>query len=213
MKTSNYKEVKGQYRKLLEFGMIVSLLFCVLLFQGSKRLNITSKVLKPDLGPPLEQTDAVITEQKTRKPEVQPPKIPVRGEAAEIVKADIIPEWLIGNGPEILTAPAPPDDGEEVVFVAVEHPAEPVGGFGALLKHLKYPEMARLAGIEGRVVIFAKIDEQGNVVKTLVHQSVGFESCDINAMNAVKAVKWKPAIQRDARVAVWVSVPIDFKLR
>jgi protein TonB len=213
MKASDYKEVKGQYRKLLEFGMIVSLLFCVLLFQGSKRLNITSRVREPGLGRQIEQTDVVLTKQELKKAEVKMPKIPVPGEDTDIVGDDVLPGWLSGDLAEVQDPPEPPVDPGDVVFFPVEHPAEPVGGFGEILKHLKYPEMARLVGIEGRVVIFARIDEQGNVIRTLVHQSVGFESCDINAVNAVKAVKWKPAKQRDVPIAVWVSIPIDFRLR
>ena len=58
----------------------------------------------------------------------------------------------------------------------------------------------------------AEIDEQGNVSQTKVQKSLGPNGCDEAAVTAIKAVKWKPAQQRDQPVKVWISIPIDFGL-
>ncbi|RKY75468.1 energy transducer TonB, partial [candidate division KSB1 bacterium] len=54
----------------------------------------------------------------------------------------------------------------------------------------------------------------GNIVETKVASSLGDKNgCDEAAVNAVKAVKWKPAIARNKPVKVWVAIPIQFTLR
>ncbi|NQT25290.1 TonB family protein [candidate division KSB1 bacterium] len=109
--------------------------------------------------------------------------------------------------------PPPPSDDKEIVFVSYDSPPEPIGGFEAIQKNLRYPELARKAGIEGRVIIYVQVDENGDAIRTRVIQSLGENNgCDEAAIEAVKAVKWKPAMQRDQNVKVWIAVPIDFKL-
>ena len=57
------------------------------------------------------------------------------------------------------------------------------------------------------------VDERGNVVKTDVIKSLGNNGCDEAAVKAIKSVKWKPAMQRDKPVKVWVSIPVRFVLK
>jgi protein TonB len=210
MKATAYQKAKLQYRKRLELGTVISLFVCVMLLQGFKSVQKTTKTAA--LAPlELVQTDAVATRQQMKKPIVEPPRIPVPGAEEDMIIDEPLSDWWDPTLTEEPGLPEPPE--EEPVFVAVEHPAEPIGGFGAILDHLEYPKIAKQAGIQGRVVVFAKIDRQGKVVKTLIHQSFGFEPCDLSAMKAVQATVWKPALQRDEPVSVWVSIPIDFRLR
>ncbi|MBN2104732.1 TonB family protein [bacterium] len=106
----------------------------------------------------------------------------------------------------------PTDSDEKITFVAYDTPPFPLGGFEGIQKNLVYPEIARKAGIEGRVTVQAKIDVDGTVIQTKVVQSLGSNGCDESAINAVKAVQWKPAMQRGNPVAVWIAVPIEFSL-
>ena len=89
----------------------------------------------------------------------------------------------------------------------------PVGGFQAIQRRLVYPEIARKAGVEGRVLVWAQIDVNGNVVRTKIVKTLGPNGCDEAAVNAIKAVDWNPAKQKDRPVKVWIAVPVDFKLR
>ena len=73
--------------------------------------------------------------------------------------------------------------------------------------------MARLAGIEGRVIIAVEIDENGKVLQTCITKSLIFAGMDEAAEKAIRAVEWIPAYQRDRPVKVWLSIPIDFKLK
>jgi protein TonB len=86
----------------------------------------------------------------------------------------------------------------------------PIGGFDAIQRRLVYPDFARKAGVEGKVLVYALIDTDGSVVNTKVMQSL--VGCDDAAVNAIKAVKWKPAMQNGKPVAVWTAYPIEFKL-
>ena len=50
---------------------------------------------------------------------------------------------------------------------------EPIGGMFAIQEKIKYPEIAKRAGIEGKVIIQAFIDENGNVVQAKVIKGIG----------------------------------------
>jgi protein TonB len=99
------------------------------------------------------------------------------------------------------------------MFVPYDSAPEPIGGFTAIQKNLTYPEIARRAGVEGMVVVQVLIDTKGNVNDTKVAKSLGNNGCDEAAIAAIKKTKWKPALQRDKPVKVWVSIPVIFKLK
>jgi len=92
-------------------------------------------------------------------------------------------------------------------------PPTPKGGFRAIQKALKYPEIARKAGIEGRVTVHVLVSEKGIVIRTKILQSLGHTGCDQAAVNAIKKVRWNPAMQRDKPVKVWVAIPVIFRLK
>ncbi len=107
--------------------------------------------------------------------------------------------------------PSPAKDDEEIKFVHYDTPPMPVGGFAEIQKNLDYPEASRKTGTEGKVLVYVHISETGKVLKTKVQESVNPE-CDKAAIKAIQSVKWEPAKKGDDPVAVWVAVPISFKL-
>jgi protein TonB len=76
----------------------------------------------------------------------------------------------------------------------------------------EYPRLARQAGLEGRVVVQALVDREGNVRKAEVFTSSGTASLDDAAVKAAFKNKFKPAIQNGRPVALWVTYNVDFKL-
>ncbi len=82
-----------------------------------------------------------------------------------------------------------------------------------LISQLKpaYPELAKLAGIEGKVFLKLLIDENGNVAKAKVEKGVK-DMLDEAALSAAKTAKFSPALLNDKPVKVWVFLPIAFKL-
>ena len=75
-----------------------------------------------------------------------------------------------------------------------------------------YPDMARTAGIEGQAVVEALVDVDGSVADARILKPSGNASLDQAAVDAAMRAKFTPAMQRDKKVRVWVSIPFRFTL-
>jgi len=100
---------------------------------------------------------------------------------------------------------------DEEVFMVVENPPELVGGMSALQESISYPEMAKEAGIEGRVIIQFIVDQDGNVTNPKVTRGV-HEMLDQAALDAVKEQTFRPGKQEGQSVPVQMSLPVTFRL-
>jgi len=74
-----------------------------------------------------------------------------------------------------------------------------------------YPPLLRDAGISGTVQMWFFIDEDGRVIRTQVNQSSGYEAFDEAAKKVAELMRFSPALNRDKKVPVWVSIPIVFQ--
>jgi protein TonB len=101
-------------------------------------------------------------------------------------------------------------DEEPAFFVAVEEMPELVGGLKTLQGKIKYPEIAKRVGVEGKVIVQALVDETGNVISVNTIKGIG-SGCDEVAMDAVRNSKFTPGKQRGKNVKVQVTIPIVFK--
>ncbi|MBN1300630.1 MAG: energy transducer TonB [Melioribacteraceae bacterium] len=102
-------------------------------------------------------------------------------------------------------------DGESY-YTNVEEMPVPVGGIAAIQSKVHYPEIAKRAGIEGRVMIKALINKEGKVVYTQVLKGIG-GGCDTAAIEAVKQTVFTPARSDGKPVNAQIVIPILFKLR
>jgi protein TonB len=75
-----------------------------------------------------------------------------------------------------------------------------------------YPEMARVRGYEGVVLIAAEILPTGRVGSVKIHKSSGYAILDQSALEAVKPWKFEPAKKSGRPFTLWVEVPIKFVL-
>ena len=100
---------------------------------------------------------------------------------------------------------------EPIYFVAVEEMPYPIGGIQAIHDLIIYPEIAKRAGVEGKVYVLAYVNEEGTVIKTEIIKGIG-GGCDEAAEYAVKHTKFFPGKQRGKPMKVKVMVPIIFKL-
>ncbi|MEA1987192.1 MAG: M56 family metallopeptidase, partial [Candidatus Marinimicrobia bacterium] len=103
----------------------------------------------------------------------------------------------------------------KVKFVPYDVPPKPIGGRDAIMKNIVYPEKAKKAGIEGKVIIQSFINEKGIVTDCVVIEEVSIKNKELreSAIDALKKTKFTPGKQRDKIVGVWIAVPIDFKLK
>ncbi|WP_425402417.1 energy transducer TonB [Gracilimonas tropica] len=85
------------------------------------------------------------------------------------------------------------------------------GGMAKLQGSVKYPEMARRAGIEGRVTVQFIVNEQGKVENARVVRGIG-GGCDEEALKAVQKANFTPGMQRGRPVRVQYALSINFRL-
>jgi protein TonB len=77
----------------------------------------------------------------------------------------------------------------------------------------EYPPLLRDAGIGGTVQVWFFIDEEGRVQRTQVNESSGHKALDDAALLVADVIEFTPALNRDKRVPVWISLPITFTTR
>ncbi|MBM2816786.1 MAG: TonB family protein [Ignavibacteria bacterium] len=98
-------------------------------------------------------------------------------------------------------------------FIPVEK--EPNFDYDRLMKLAKFPDIARRAGIEGKVQLRVLVYKDGKIKR----DKIIIEYTDSELLNdaAVKAIvdygQLIPAVQNGQPVQCWVSIPIIFKLR
>jgi protein TonB len=77
----------------------------------------------------------------------------------------------------------------------------------------EYPALLRDAGIGGTVRVWFFIDEEGRVGDRRIEQSSGHQALDDVALAVAEVYRFSAAMNRDARVPVWVVFPITFQVR
>ena len=76
-----------------------------------------------------------------------------------------------------------------------------------------YPDMARQAGVEGRVILQIFVSAEGTPLQVVITQSSGLGSMDEAAEEAAWNSSWSPARRDDnVPVGVWTSVIYNFVL-
>lgn len=107
---------------------------------------------------------------------------------------------------------------DEPVFEVVEQmPEFPDGGMAGLMeyfkKNLRYPEEAKKAGMQGRVVVQFLINKNGAISDASVLRSVD-RLLDAEAVRLVRSMpRWKPGMQKGKAVTVKYTLPVQFRLK
>ncbi|MFA6923047.1 MAG: TonB family protein [Bacteroidales bacterium] len=152
---------------------------------------------------------------------------------APVVTSDTTVETASLNQEDMNQAPPPPPTDEIVVsdvkennviveqappvFTIVEEMPSYPGGDEARMKFLqeniKYPQMAKESGIQGRVFITFVVDENGKVIDVKVLRGIG-GGCDEEAVRVVKQMPpWVPGKQAGKAVRVQYNMPVVFTLQ
>lgn len=97
-------------------------------------------------------------------------------------------------------------------YTVVEQMPEIEGGLQAVAGSIVYPDAAKQAGIEGRVLVQFIVDPTGAVTDATVVSGIG-GGCDEEALRAVRAARFAPGMQDGEPVSVKMTLPISFKLK
>jgi protein TonB len=156
--------------------------------------------VKPSIGIPVPVPDALVDPEQTFASQTELSQIvgPMgEGEGnngAQILAENDLDLQIEDEGP-------PPD------FVPFEKPP-------AVLKRVEpvYPELARKAGIEGKVIVKVWIDKHGKVKDVVILKST-VEVLNQAAITAAKQWEFTPAMMKLGPVDVWSTLTFNFKLR
>ena len=210
-------DLKRTYNRVLNICIGISALVQMICFVALRNFDVKTSVKAPkQVVIQLEQIPE--TKQERRPPPAVRPVVPIASEDAQVADETTIETTDIDVGLDDLAAP--PALAERVVeekieVVEEEEPVEiwKVEKQPEVLKQVKpdYPEIARKAGIEGRVTVNALVGKDGKVEK--VGEVTGPEVFHEAAQAAALQWEFTPAIQNDRPVKVWVAIPFNFSFR
>jgi len=209
-------DLRAKYGKTFEISLILALALMIVAFKFFPKLE-RGEVTLEGTQELFTVEDIQHTKQENRPPPPPKPPIPIEAPSEDVLEDIEIGDTEIDLNEEMEAPPPPPKEEKKVeeeptYFVAVEEMPEPIGGIKAIQEKIVYPEIAKRAGVEGKVYILAFVDESGAVTKAQVLKGIG-AGCDEAALNAVLKTKFKPGKQRGKPVKVQVSIPVIFKLQ
>ncbi len=214
-------EVNVEKKKhlLFQVGLVTALAVILIAFEW-KTFNRSVSSLG-QLQVELEEEELIpITQQEPPPPPPPPPQTTI----IEIVEDDVeleeeleIMETEIDEDTEIEIVEIAEEVYEEPeIFTIVEQMPSFPGGEAKLFQYLgenmKYPAMARDAGITGVVYVTFVVKEDGKIDGVRILRGVG-GGCDEEAIRVVKSMpRWTPGKQRGKSVRVQYNLPIRFVL-
>ncbi len=201
-----------RYPLRMRFIVIGVIGLIVLVFYAFPRFLGDRQVFEQRIDEVIETIDIPPTQQFEAPPPPSRPSIPVESEDEDIAE-DITIEETDLESFEWEAPPPPPDEGPTIRFIPYDEPPEPIGGYVTIQRNVHYPEIAQEAGIEGTVIVQAFVDKKGRVQETVILKGIPNTGLDEAAADAIKRTRWRPAKQRDRPVGVWISVPVNFRLK
>ncbi len=164
--------------------------------QQVPQVAVSAPVAKPTVGIPVPVPDAEVSPEQT---------IATQQEMSQTSPVDV--GSGAGKGDSLVVDIKVEDEPDINAFVPVEREPMPVKRVSP-----PYPEIAKRAGVEGKVYIKALVDKEGKVKKAVVLKSDA-EIFNPAALEAVHQWVFTPAVMNNGPVTVWVVVPFNFQLK
>jgi protein TonB len=225
LKKSPRADLENKRVIFTEIGLVIGLALMLVAFEWKSYEKTTVEVTTRQVENVAEDM-IPITEQKVKPP----PPAPV----AQVVKINIVEDNVevddnisidveADQNTEVQEYVAPvkvaeEESAEEVqIFMVVESMPEYPGGEAALYaflaENIKYPQMAKESGIQGRVFVTFVVERDGRVTDVRVLRGIG-GGCDEEAIRVVQSMpKWTPGKQRGKSVRVQYNLPVKFTLQ
>jgi periplasmic protein TonB len=214
-------DLENKKRIFLQIGIIVALMVVWMAFEWRQyeRTYVDLGDLDMEI---IEEEDIPITRQET------PPPPPPPEPSQELIIVDddveIDEEFIIDTEATVTTTVQEfrpvfmpeAEVEEEAIFTIVEDDPTFPGGQSALMQflqsNLRYPTMAREAGIQGTVFVTFVVERDGSITDVRVLRGVG-GGLDEEAVRVVRNMpRWTPGRQRGQAVRVQFNLPIRFVL-
>ncbi|MDA1028950.1 MAG: energy transducer TonB [Bacteroidetes bacterium] len=218
LKKTDKANLRLRYPLFIQIGILLTLTLLVVAFRLPVSVVENFEVSLSDQEV-VQMEEMVQTQQQEKPPPPPRPPVPVEVPNDEVLEDDVLDLDMsldIDVAVDLPPPPPPPkkevEEAEPEIFVIVEQTPELIGGLSELQKKIKYPEIARKAGVEGRVFLQFVVDEKGNVHDPIVTRGIG-AGCDEEAIRAILTAKFKPGKQRGKAVKVKMSLPITFRLK
>ena len=208
-------DLRSRYPVFLQIGIILALSLATVAARVDVRPGDQATIKFTD-KPFLSIQDVQVTKQTPEAAPPPRPQVPVAVPDDQvlddiILEFDALPmgERTVGPPPQ---QPAEPDAAEPQIFVIVEEMPQLVGGLSALAEQIRYPEIAKRAGVEGRVIVSFVVDKGGEVRDAEVVRGIG-AGCDEEALRAIQQMRFISGKQRGQPVSVKMSLPVTFRLK
>ena len=172
---------------------------------AAPQIQVTQAAARPTIGIPEPVPDAEVSAETTIATQVEMSQMTsaVGGEAAGEGSVIQVGPPVSSQNDIVVEEEKLPDVGD---FVPVEEQPAPIEQPKPV-----YPEIARRAGIEGTVWVVILVDKTGKVRDVRITK--GPEMFHEAAKEACWKTVWRPAIQNQKPVTVWVTYPIRFTLK
>jgi len=132
-------------------------------------------------------------------------------EAAPGPPATSIVPLAAPDGPAVSTAPVTASASPSTAIPeGVTQYARPRGGYQV---RPSYPAAPRRQGIQGTTLLRIHVLADGRIGDVLIEQSAGHPDLDQAARDAVRAWRFEPARRGSDPVAMWVLLPVEFRLK
>jgi len=156
-------DLRNYYNLYMQIGMIVTLVILLILFKVPFKSGQTENFSQPKQET-VKMEQVIQTHQDVKPPPPPVPQAPVAVPNDQVIDdspIDLNAELDV-NAPMKMPPPPPPPTekkkNDQQVFVVVEHMPVLIGGLAKLQSKIHYPELARKAGIEGRVYVQFVVD-------------------------------------------------------
>ena len=206
MRNEQSASIKFLYPVVVRITGISGIVLLIVTFLSFPRI-VSTVELDEEIQIIIEQIDIPQTEQFDRPPPPARPSVPVESESEDIADDVTLEEFTLDEF-DAWDAPPPPPEGPRVKFIPYDDPPVPLRPIKP-----KYPEIAQEAGIEGTVVVQVFVDAKGRVKETVILKGIPNTGLDEAATEAIRLVRFKPAKQRERAVGVWISIPVNFRLK
>ena len=219
--------IRGLIISVLVHATVIAAPYVIELFKGEEEIPDRVIVIDPSQLTKLKSHQKTEEQIAIARPKIAPPKaaipiavpeeqveeqaelMPSQEDLTEFLSAGSDEDLDIGEGTEVVIA----DEGDAIpesdIFIPFEVAPTPLPDFSP---KPETPEMAKLAGVAGKVVVQVYVDKKGEVKKWKIVSTkppgLGFED---EVEKVIPKWRFTPAIQQGNPVGVWISIPFTFK--